>query len=204
MTDCHSDDGRILYPWVMKDCEKLWNKWFSAKFGWRSFTLGKAGSASKAAFRMSMILRKNASWLDGSSKSDIDDLFEQWRTKMLGASAYIEKQGVEQINNDLDRQYDVKLTFWRFLEPDLSHLHEMTCLALGIDPDGTLKADQDRRKAKAELLREFSSDVKQFAKQAAYLSGSDRHSNRRLEQALEIARTGMGQAQEDLQWMQRL
>ena len=79
----------------------------------------------------------------------------------------------------------------------------MTCLAMGIDPDGTLKADQERRKRKAELLREFAADVKQFAKQAAYLSGSDRHSNMRLEQALEIARTALSQASEDLQWMER-
>ncbi len=40
----------------------------------------------------------------------------------------------------------------------------MTCLAMGIHPDGTLKADQARRKAKAELLREFAAEVKQFAK----------------------------------------
>ncbi len=203
MSDIHSEDGRILYPWTMQDCEDLWNKWFSKKFGWRSFTLGKSGSASKAFYRLSMIIRKNARFLDCSVDSDISDAYEQWRTYMLGASAYIEKQGVERINHDLDRQYDVKLTFWRFLEPELRHLHEMTCLAMGVDPDGRLKADQDRRKAKAELLREFSSEVKQFAKQAAYLSGSDRHSNMRLEQALEIARTALSQASEDLQWMER-
>ena len=79
----------------------------------------------------------------------------------------------------------------------------MTCLALGIDPDGTLKADEERRKRKAELLKEFANDLKQFAKCAAYLSGSDKDSNRRLEQALEIARAAIGQATEDLQWMER-
>ena len=203
MTTCRSEDGRILYPWVMKDVEQFWNTWFSKKFGCRSFTLGKSGSAGKAAFRLSMILRKNAAWLDGSSHTDIDELFNIWETKMLGASAFIEKQGIEETNNLLGRQYNVKLTFWSFTEPDLSHLHEMTMLCLGVDPDGALEADQERRKRKAELLKEFANDLKQFAKQAAYLSGSDPDSNRRLEQALEIARTAMGQAQEDLQWMER-
>ena len=28
MSDCKSEDGRILYPWVMKDVEQLWNKIF--------------------------------------------------------------------------------------------------------------------------------------------------------------------------------
>ena len=150
-----------------------------------------------------MILHKNAGWLDGSKKSDVDDLYEVWRTKMLGASAYIEKQGVEEVNDILGKQYNIKLTFWGFTEPDLSHLHEMTCLAMGIDPDGTLKADEERRKRKAELLKDFANDLKSFAKRAAYLSGSDQDSNRRLEQALEVARTAIGQATEDLQWMER-
>ncbi len=87
MADVHSEDGRILYPWTMKDCEELWNKYFSATFGWRSFTLGKSGSASKASYRLSMIIRKNARFLDCSFDHDISDLYEQWRTYMLGASA---------------------------------------------------------------------------------------------------------------------
>ncbi len=33
--------------------------------------------------------------------------------------------------------------------------------------------------------------------------GSDKDSNRRLEQTLEVARTAIGQATEDLQWMER-
>ena len=48
--------------------------------------------------------------------------------------------------------------FWRFQEPSLKHLHVMLHESLGIDPDGSLKADEDRRKGKAELLREFTND----------------------------------------------
>ena len=147
-----------------------------------------------------MILHKNARWLDGSKKSDVDDLYEQWRTKMLGASAYIEKQGVEETNNILGKQYNIRLTFWGFTEPDLSHLHEMTCLALGIDPDGTLKADEDRRKEKARMLKEFDHTMKGFIKKAAYVVGSGPDSNKRLEQALEIATQALIQAESDLEW----
>ena len=43
MSTCHSEDGRILYPWVLKDVEQLWNEFFSKKFNWRTFTLGKSG-----------------------------------------------------------------------------------------------------------------------------------------------------------------
>ena len=200
MSNCKSEDGRILYPWIMKDVEGLWNTWFSKKFGWRSFTLGKSGSASKAAYRLSMILRKNARWLDGSSKTDIDVLYETWETKMIGASAYIEKQGVEEVNDILGKQYNIKLTFWSFTEPDLSHLHKMTMLALGVDPDGALKADEDRRKEKARILREFNDEVKAFTKKAAYMVGSGPDSNRRLAAALELARQALIRAEEDLEW----
>ena len=66
-----------------------------------------------------------------------------------------------------------------------------------------LKADEERCKRKAERMKELANDLKRFAKRAAYLSGSDKDSNRRLEQALEVARTAIGQATEDLQWMER-
>ena len=123
---------------------------------------------------MSMILHENARWLDRSKKSNVDDLYEQWRIKMLGALAYLEKQGVEEVNKILGKHYNIKLTFWGFTEPDLSHLHEMTCLALGIDPDRILKADEERRKRKAKLLKEFANELKSFAKRAAYLSAAIR------------------------------
>lgn len=77
-----------------------------------------------------------------------------------------------------------------------------TC-PLGIDCDGTLKTDEEWRKRKAELLKEFVNDLEQFAKRAAYLSGSDQDFNRRLEQALVAARKAIGQATEGLHWTER-
>ena len=74
------------------------------------------------------------------------------------------------------------------------------CLQLGIDPNDSLKTDQDRRKEKAELLREFNEEVKRFTKKAAYVVGSGTDSNQRLQQALELARQALMRAEEDLEW----
>jgi hypothetical protein len=203
MSDCHSDDGRILAPWVMKDVEQLWNTYFSKPFNWRSFALGKAGSSKKAAYRLSMTLRKNARWIDCSADTDIDQLYEQWRSHMLGASAYLTKHVTEEAAAALDRPLEITMTFWRFLEPSLKHLHDMTHLAMGNDPDGALAADEQRRKGKAEILKDFKEEVMSFIREAAYLSGSDKMSNQKLEQALTIARQAMDQAREDLRLSER-
>ena len=95
------------------------------------------------------------------------------------------------------------MTFWRFLEPSLKHLHDMTHLCMGNDPDGALAADEQRRKDKASILKDFKEEVMSFIREAAYLSGSDNMSNQKLEQALTIARQAMDQAREDLQWSER-
>ena len=59
----------------------FWNKWFSSKFNFRSYTHGKSNSSSKAAYRFSRILRDSAGWLDGSPKTDIDVLLEELEGK---------------------------------------------------------------------------------------------------------------------------
>ena len=55
-----------------------------------------------------MILRKNAKWLDGSGHTDIDELYNVWTYKMIGASAFIEKQGIEETNELFGRQYKTR------------------------------------------------------------------------------------------------
>ena len=200
MPAAHSDDGRILYQWVMKDVEKLWNEYFSDPFNWRVYTPGKSGSASKAAYRLSMLLRKNASWMDCSSHTEIDEIYEQFQVYLIGASAYLEKHGVQKASEALDRPLEITMTFWRFLEPSLKHLHEMFHLCSCNDPGMALQADLDRRQEKAKILKEFKNDVLAFIKEAAYLSGSDKHSNQKLDQALTIAYQAMDQARENLKW----
>ena len=78
----------------------------------------------------------------------------------------------------------------------------MTHLWIGNDPEKAMQADQDRRKEKARILKEFSIDLKDFAQRAAYFSGSEKDSNQRLEQALVLARQAMDRAIENLQWME--
>jgi hypothetical protein len=199
MADCYSEPGTdILYPWtVTGDAADLWNKFFSKPFGWRVFTTGKSGSSKKAAYRLTMIIRRNAAWLGGSAKSDTDFLYAQWRIYMIGAAAYLEKHGVEDTSANLDRQIDITMTFWRFQEPSLKHLHVMFNDNLGIDPDGALAADQDRRKQKAEIINGFKDTIHGFLKDAVYLSGSD---NQRLERALALASQTLDQVRDDLRW----
>ena len=202
MTTCYADPGSgILYPWtVTDDAADLWNKFFSQKFGWRVFTTGKSGSSKKAAYRLTMIIKRNAAWLGCSAKTDADHLYEMWRTYMLGASAFLEKNGVEETSASLDRPLDITMTFWRFQEPSLKHLHVMLHESLGIDPDGALAADQDRRKEKGRLISEFKDTIHAFLKDAVYLSGSDEHSNQRLAAALALATQTLDQVRDDLRF----
>ena len=199
MTVCYSEPGTdILYPWtVTGDAADLWNKFFSQKFGWRSFTTGKSNSSKKAAYRLTMIIKRNAAWLGGSAKSPMQFLYPQWRIYMIGASVYLEKHGVEDTSVDLGRQLDITMTFWRFQEPSLKHLHVMFNDNLGIDPDEALAADQDRRKRKSEIINGFKDQIHGFLKDAVYLSGSD---NERLERALALASQTLDQVRDDLRW----
>ena len=201
MTTAKSPDGRILFPWVMTSCVgPFWNNWFSQKFNFRSYTHGKSNSASKAAYRFSRILRDGAVWLDGSGKTDIDVLLASWEAKMLAVSVFIEQNGADEAAGVMQKQVTPLLTFWQFHAGGCQHIHHLSCLQLGIDPDGALAADQQRRQDKAQILKDFDKEIKAFVKSAAYLSGSGKGSNDRLEQALTIARQALAQAEDDLRW----
>ena len=63
MPTAYSFDGLILAPYAMQDVEEVWNKWFSKRFNFRSYTHGKSNSAPKAAYRFSRILRDSAAWV---------------------------------------------------------------------------------------------------------------------------------------------
>ena len=201
MADCYSADGRILAPYAMTSCVgPFWNKWFSRKFNFGSYTHGKSNSSSKAAYRFSRILRDSAGWLDGSPKTDIDVLLESWKAKMLCVSVYLEQNGTDEAEGVMNRPVNAMVNFWTWHSAGCRHIHHLSCLQLGIDPDGSIKADEDRRKEKATILREFADSWKQYAKEAAYLCGSDQHSNTKLRQALQIAHTAMEQCLDDLRF----
>ena len=72
----------------------------------------------------------------------------------------------------MNHPVNAMVTFRTFHASSCRHINHLSWSQLGIDPDSSLKADEDRRKRKAELLRQFTSDLKDFDKQAAYLSGS--------------------------------
>ena len=199
MSNCHSEDGRTLYPWSLDQVERLWNDHAAKPLGFRTWTAGKSNSRSKAATRLSYILRDNAQWLNGSRRTDIDVLFEEFLGQLQLSLIRIQQQGIERINEQTGAEMNARLTFWRYLDPDLRAMKALSDAQLGITDQDNIQ-DLQRRKRKAELLREFNDEVKRFTKKAAYVVGSGSDSNQRLEQALELARQALMRAEEDLEW----
>lgn len=204
MGSSYSFDGRILEWYAMTSrVGPFWDTWFAQKYTFRSYTHGKQNSAKKAAYRFSMILRKNARWLDGSDKTDIEVLLDTWEAKMLGVAAYFDTNGIEENSDLFNRPVNPLLTFWGFHDGGCKHIHVLNALQLGQDPDNALAADEQRRKDKSVILKSFKDEVMAFIKDAAYLSGSDKHSNQKLDQALTIARQAMEQARSDLKFQEK-
>ena len=197
MGSSYSFDGDRLAPYVCEDIAELWNKYKPAK--WRTWQHSKSNSKSKSAYRLTVILRENRKWLDCGRSSDIDDLYDQFKTYLLMALAYIEREGVDKVNAQLGTQYEITIGFWGFCR-DLQNIHHLAHLGMGNEPDQALTADADRRREKAQILKDFHDEVKGFIKKAAYVSGSAPDSNKRLEQALELARQALMRAEEDLEW----
>ena len=190
-------DGEVLAPFVCDDIKDLWDTHKPPL--WRTWQHSKSNSKSKSAHRLTIILRKNAQFLDCNSRCDIDQLYDQFRTYLLLALAYIDKEGEEKVNNILGENYTMKIGFWSFIR-DLKNVHHLAHLGLGNEPDHALVSDQDRRKEKARILKEFDHTMKGFIKKAAYVVGSGSDSNKRLEMALEIATQALMRAEEDLEW----
>ena len=96
-------------------------------------------------------------------------------------------------------EMNARLTFWRYLDPDLRAMKALSDAQLGITDQDNIQ-DLQRCKRKAELLREFNDEVKRFTQKPAYVVGSGPDTNKRLGQALELARQALMQAEEDLDW----
>ena len=145
------------------------------------------------------MLRDNAHWLGGARHTDVDVLLKSFIAHLMASLIRIKQQGIDRINEQTGSEMNARLTFWRYLDPDLRAMKHLSDQQLGITDQDNVK-DIQRRRDKATLLREFASEVKQFTKQAAYLAGSKKGSNQRLEQVMEIARQSMKQALDDLRW----
>ena len=85
---------------------------------WRTFQLS-SNSHKKSAARLSILLRQNAAWLDSSSRTSIDQLYEVFETKLIMSLAHIKRESEEKVNDILGANYDMTLEFWAFLNPDL-------------------------------------------------------------------------------------
>ena len=77
-------------------------------------------------------------WLDCGRSSDIDDLYAQFRTYLLMALAYIEREGVDKVNAKLGTQYEIAIGFWAFCR-DLKNIHHLAHLGMGNEQDQALK-----------------------------------------------------------------
>ena len=77
-----SDD--LLPPWAIDQVERVWND-NSKGLKLRAFSLGKSGSKAKAATRLSLLLKENAEWLDGSRKTDVEVLLDRFISKLIAA-----------------------------------------------------------------------------------------------------------------------
>ena len=138
-------------------------------------------------------------WLGGGRRTDIDVLFEEFLGHLQLSLIRIQQQSIERINEQTGAEMNARLTFWQYLDPDLRAMKDLSDAQLGITDQDNIQ-DMQRRKRKAELLREFSDEVKRFTKKAAYVVGSGPDSNKRLECALELARQALMQAEMDLEW----
>lgn len=199
MSNCYSDDGKVLYPWALDSAKDIWDRFGAQQLGFRSFTYGKSNSKGKAAMRMTMILRENCHWLGGSRYTDVDVLFEEFLGQLNFSLAHIADKGIDRINAQVGGEMNARLTFWRYLQPDLRAMKTLSDERLGITDQDNIQ-DMQRRKAKAEILRSFGAEWKEYAKRFAYLSGSGPHSNQKLAAALNVCRLHIDQALADLQW----
>ena len=198
MSTCYSKDGRLL-PWALDSAKDIWDRFGAQQLGFRSFTYGKSNSKGKAAIRMTIILRENCHWLGGSRYADLDILFEEFLGQLTVSLAHIAYKGVDRINAQVGGEMNARLTFWRYIQPDLRAMKTLSDERLGITDQDNIQ-DMQRRKTKAKLLTDFSKDCKEYAKQFAYLSGSGPHSNQKLAAALNICRLHIVQALDDMQW----
>ena len=197
LTPNYSVDGS-LYAWTIEEhVAPVWDK-YAQDLSFRTYTPGKSNSKTKAAHRLSYILKDNAHYLHGSRSTDMDVLCDEFISQLGSALQYMKEKGVDRINQQVGAEFNARLTFWTFCR-DLKNIHMLSNALRGTSAIEDI-ADMNRRKEKGRIIREFNDDVKSFIKKAAYIVGSGPDSNRRLEQALELARQALMRAEEDLEW----
>ena len=103
----------------------------------------------------------------------MDLLLETFLGKLTLASTYLQQTGVVEANESLSRPLNRTMGFWAFCRPDLRNMHHLAGLALGEDPDASLVANHDHRKAKAQTMKQLSTHWKELERKIAYRLDAD-------------------------------
>ena len=176
----------------------LWNDCVARnKLPFRFFHVGSRSSVASRTRWMHWYLLKNRKAFDAPDGVDSEWIYDnRFCDALMKATHRIGEMGLEQAEEALQRQYNERLTPWKFIDPP----HAMLWLA-GMSE--TPPAEAQRRKEKARILGEFDKDLKDFRRRAVIISGSGPDSNKNLAQALELARQAMMQAEDDLRWLKQ-
>jgi len=157
-----TDDDNILFPWAIDELESTWNTYWAKPLRFRIWIA--KGSKRQEAIRLTYLLRDNARWLNGSARTPVDLLFEELLGQLVVASAYLQREGVEEFNEGLDRPMQRTMGWHAFSRPDLKNLHCIWSQATGQAPE----ADRERRIAKAKALKRWKAAWSDVERMAAY------------------------------------
>ena len=102
--------------------------------------------------------------------------------------------GLDQATERLQRPINARLTIWRLIDPPDALLH------LCGRGEGWIDQDLDRRRNKAAILKKWQLQMKEHVERAVYLSGSDEHSNDKLQAAIAVINLSVEQGLEQLSW----
>ena len=205
MSSSRSADGRFpVYKlvdkhgenWDTEILENLWNKLLvEHNLPFRRFHVGAKSSAGKRARWMDIYLRKNAYLFDHHGKKiDVESVYEDWLWFLSRACRRLGEIGLDQATERLQRPINARLTIWRLIDPPDALLH------LCGRGEGWIDQDLDRRRNKAAILKKWQLQMKEHVERAVYLSGSDEHSNDKLQAAIAVINLSVEQGLEQLSW----
>ena len=192
-----TQDNFSITPWGFDEITEMWDKETGGEIKFRTYNHGKSNSKRKAMARLVIIIKENAAWLDGSEKTGIDRLIDTFYTKLMMSLLYIKENGVDGTNDVLGEKYNARLTFWRFLQPDLKNLHYLSALYVGQDPMEALAEDKDRRMRKAKAFRMMDRNWKELKNWVGSLSSDPAH----IEALIPLHAKAMAAIQDEAEWI---
>ena len=203
MSTSGSADGRFpVYKLVDKhgenwDTEILENRWNKLleehNLPIRGFHVGGKSSAGSRARWLDIYLRKTTiSSITMGRRSTLRRFMKTGFGSCLMPA--VGEIGLDQATERLQRPINARLTIWRLLDPPDAMLW------LCGRGEGWIDQDLDRRRNKAAILKKWQLQMKEHVERAVYLSGSDEHSNDKLQAAIALINTSVEQGLEQLSW----